>query len=102
MTSVPLACSLTADGAAALVEEWGQFVKDRVVEIARTGRSARLRIADGDDDLMVAASLARREKSCCPFFEFRIVFLAETIWLEIDAPEEGAEILDGLVNLQGG
>jgi MerR family transcriptional regulator, copper efflux regulator len=97
---VPIACSLMAEDANTRVEEWRQFVRQCVVEIHRGDRCARLRIKDGEDALIAAANLARSEKACCPFFEFRLVLLAEAIWLEIDAPEEAAPILDGLVELQ--
>jgi MerR family transcriptional regulator, copper efflux regulator len=99
---VPFSCSLTADDANTRVDEWRQFLRQRVVEIDRGDRCVRLRIEDGEDALVTAASLARSEKACCPFFEFRLVLLAEAIWLEIDAPEEAAAILDGLVDLQRG
>jgi MerR family transcriptional regulator, copper efflux regulator len=99
---VPFTCSLMADDATTRVEEWRQFVKQRVVEVDRGERSARLRIEDGEDALVTAARLARSEKACCPFLEFRLILLAEAIWLEIDAPEEAAAILDGLVDLQRG
>jgi hypothetical protein len=102
MARIPLACSLTADDANARVEEWRQFLKHCVVEIDRSDRSACLRIKEGDDALVAAANLARREKACCPFFEFRLVLVIEAVWLEIDAPEEAAATLDGLVALQRG
>ena len=74
----------------------------RVVEVARSEGSARLRLEAGDDGLLVAADLARREKACCPFFEFRLVLYPEAVWLEVEAPGDAAAILDGLVDLREG
>ena len=102
MAQVPIACSLTADDAGARVEEWRHFLNHRVVEIARGEGSARLRLEDGEDTLLVAADLARREKACCPFFEFRLVLLPEAAWLEVEAPDDAAAMLDGLVDLHRG
>lgn len=72
----------------------------RVVEIARSEGSVRLRLEDSDEALLLATDLARREKTCCAFFEFRLVPLPEAVWLEVEAPDEAAAILDELVNLR--
>jgi MerR family copper efflux transcriptional regulator len=100
MARVPIACSLTADDADVREDEWQQFLRYRVVEVVRSARSARLRLQDGDDSLLVATDLARREKACCPFFEFRLVLLPEAVWLEVEAPDEAVAILDALVDLR--
>lgn len=102
MVRVPIACSLAASDAGARVEEWKHFVNARVVETARDEGTVRLRLEDGEDTLLCAADLARREKACCPFFEFRLVLLAEAVWLEVEAPEDAAAILDGLIGLRRG
>ena len=99
MARVPIACSLSHEDAGVRVDEWRQFVNRRVVEVARSERSARLRLEDGSDALLVATDLARREKACCPFFDFRLEILPEAIWLEVEAPLEAAAILDRLVDL---
>jgi MerR family transcriptional regulator, copper efflux regulator len=97
VTHVPIACALSADDASARGEEWRQFVASSVLDIERRGPSARLRLRDGDAALLLAADLARREKACCAFFEFRLALLPEGIWLEVDAPAEAAPILDELL-----
>lgn len=101
MARVPIACALVDDDADARVAEWRQFLGTWVVEVQRNGRSARLRLQDSDATLLAAVDLVRREKACCGFFEFRVVPLPEAVWLEVDAPEEAASVLDGLVNLRG-
>jgi hypothetical protein len=97
MVRVPLACSLTAENAAARIEEWKDLLGHRVVEVARGEGSTRLRLADSDETLLVAVDLARRETTCCPFLEFHLVLLAEAIWLEVHAPEGAQAILDAMV-----
>jgi hypothetical protein len=71
-----------------------------VLEVARGEHSARLRLEDGSDALLAATDLARREKACCSFFDFRLEILAEAIWLEVEAPPGAAAILDGIVDLR--
>jgi hypothetical protein len=99
VTSIPVACTLSADDTTARFDEWQQFLIGDVVEIARTGTVARLRLKEGDGALLGAADLARREKACCAFFEFRLVLLPEAVWLEVEAPDEATPILDELVSL---
>lgn len=102
MARVPIACSLAANDADARVEEWRQLLNHWVVEVERSGRAARLRLGASDDAVLVATDLARREKACCPFFEFRLEIGAEAVWLEIEAPDEATAILDGLIGLRAG
>jgi MerR family copper efflux transcriptional regulator len=95
---VPIACTLSVDDAAARGKEWRRFVAGSAVDIERRGTSARLRLRDGDEALLGAADLARREKACCAFFEFRLTLLPEGIWLEVDGPAEAAPVLDQLLS----
>jgi MerR family transcriptional regulator, copper efflux regulator len=99
LRSLPLACSLSAHDTTARVEEWRGLLNGRVVETVRAERAVRLRLQDGDDAVLVAIDLARREKACCAFFEFRLVLLPEAVWLEIDAPDEAAPILDAMISV---
>ncbi|MGH9099160.1 MAG: hypothetical protein ACRDV8_02895 [Acidimicrobiales bacterium] len=99
-TRVPIACSLAADDTGARVQEWPHLLDTWVVEVERNGRAAHLRLEDGDDAVLFATDLARREKACCAFFELRLVILAEALWLEIEAPDYATAILDALVDLR--
>ncbi|MGH9295629.1 MAG: hypothetical protein ACRD0B_09885 [Acidimicrobiales bacterium] len=99
MARVPIACSLTAGDAEERVAEWRQLLERHVSEVARTDRLARLRLAEGDGPLVAATDLARREKACCPFLELRLVIYPEAVWLEVEAPDYDAAVLDGLVDL---
>ncbi|SOD61733.1 DNA-binding transcriptional regulator, MerR family [Streptomyces zhaozhouensis] len=42
------------------------------------------------------AALAAAERRCCPFFDFRLSFEEAGVCLEVRAPAEAAELLDGL------
>jgi hypothetical protein len=56
-----------------------------------------MKLNDGDDVILTAVDLARREKDCCAFFDFRLELLPDAIWLEVGAPDEAASLLDALV-----
>jgi hypothetical protein len=98
---VPIACTLSVDDGSSRLEEWRQFLQHHVIEIDRLSTSARLRLSDDDQAVLAATDLARREKACCAFFDFRLVLLSEAVWLEVEAPEEAAPFLDGLVGNLG-
>lgn len=98
MTRVAIACTLSAGDATARVAEWQGFLERDVAEIVRTPGSARLRLEDRDDAVLRATDLARREKGCCAFFDFRLVLLPDAVWLEVDAPDQAVPILDGLLD----
>jgi hypothetical protein len=80
--------------------QWRQFLVENVVAIMRTESSARLRLADGDDAVVKAVDLARREKACCAFFDFELELLAEQVWLRIEAPPEAAAVLVELTSAE--
>jgi hypothetical protein len=92
----PIACTLQTGAAVARTTEWRGFLSDFVVEVERSGTSARLRLKDTDAAVLVATDLARREKACCAFFDFTLVPLPESVWLEVTAPAEAAAIIDEL------
>jgi len=96
---VPIACSLTPDDAGDRVEEWRRFLSERIVEIKRTDNSARFRLEESGDALLIASDLARREKACCPFFDFRLLLTPDAVWFEVDAPQEAAEVVSELIRM---
>jgi hypothetical protein len=57
-----------------------------------------VRLRDGDDVIVSSVDLARREKDCCAFFEFRLELSPDAVWLEIGAPVEASAILDALID----
>jgi hypothetical protein len=100
VTQIPIACTLTAAEQLNRGDEWRQFLVEHVVEIDRSESSARLRLAHGDNVILIAVDLARREKACCAFFEFGLELLPDAIWLRVETPPEAATILDDLFTVE--
>lgn len=98
MTHIPIACTLSASDKSTRGDEWRRFFATNVDEVVRTDASVRVRLKDGDGVIVSTIDLARREKDCCAFFEFRLELLPDQVWLEIGAPAEAAAFLDALVN----
>src|SRR5580658_1107485 len=98
MTQIPISCTLTAEDRSIRGDEWRRFLNSSIDDVRRSGHSARLLLKGGDDVLLTAIDLARREKDCCAFFEFRLQLLPDEVWLEIQVPNDAGEILDGLLN----
>jgi len=95
---VPIACTLSADDATERGAEWRDFVSRNVVGVVRPAPSqARLRLRPGDEVVLAAVDLARREKACCAFFGLSIEPQPAANWLVIEAPEDAAPLLDQLL-----
>jgi hypothetical protein len=99
MTEIPIACTLSGTDRTTRGDEWRQFLVTYVVEVTRIESSARLRLKDGDDVLLTAVDLARREKECCAFFEFSLELLPDAVWLDVRVPAEATTMLDALVDI---
>jgi predicted amidohydrolase len=93
---VPIACTLTPEGAADRVEEWRLALGDAVTHISRP-EPTRLVMRVGSDAARIAnlVELARREKGCCEFFGFAFHVGADDVTFEISVPEEAIAVLDG-------
>jgi hypothetical protein len=96
VTRVPIACTLEASDAQARVIEWKEFLESCVVEVQRTPTMARLRLRDQGESILAATDLARREKTCCGFLEFRLSLLSDAVWLEIETCLDAELSLDEL------
>ncbi len=94
--AIDIACTLGAEAWVERIEEWRQFVRTSVVEREVSARSVRLVLgpAAGDEDVSAAVSLARREKECCTFFDFRLDLNATAgVTLVIGVPAEAEPVL---------
>jgi hypothetical protein len=100
VTQIPIACTLNAAERTHRGGEWQQFLNHYVVEVIRSESFARLRLSEGDGVIVTAVDLARREKACCAFFDFRLGLLADEVWLEVRAPAEAATVLDELLSAE--
>jgi hypothetical protein len=101
----PIACSL---GTAELRDrqlELRDLAARALIRCERTAGGAVLLFRETSGEVEFAVrDLARRESECCPFFDFVIESTAETVRLEVDAPEEARSFVDALVaavRLQG-
>jgi hypothetical protein len=97
---IPIACSLTTAQANDRVGEWrGWRAAD--IDAVETGTGwVRLRLIDDDAAVARTASLARREKACCPFFGFSLdLDDAGRWWLRVSAPVGAQADLDDLLSI---
>jgi len=99
---VPIACTLTAQGAADRIEEWRSALADAVTLKCRP-EPTRIVMRVGSDVARIAnlVALARREKACCEFFAFAFHVGADDVTLEVSVPEEATAVLDGFGVLAG-
>jgi hypothetical protein len=88
--SAPVACTLGADEWTDRVAEWQRFRRTSVLGAAATDGVLRLRLQAADGAVTAAASLSRREKECCAFFDFAIEIEATGSTLVVRVPP-GAE-----------
>jgi hypothetical protein len=97
---VPIACTLTATAAGDRIEEWRRFLADCTSVVERTSaRQLRVRLVDSGDALHHAVDLARREKTCCAFFEFSIDVEADASWLSVEVPADAEGVLAEFASL---
>ena len=96
---VPIACSLTAADATDRLSEWRAFISQSTVGRTREGGVVRLALVPSDDVLVAAADLARREKTCCPFFDFAIEIGPDGNTLRVEVPADAVQVLDDFAGL---
>ena len=99
VTSVPIACTLTADAIDDRREEWRAVFSTMVEKVERRENQATLTLSRGPDVLLTVADLAEREKACCAFFEFSIHLEGIDALLLIEVPAEADPMLTGLLSL---
>lgn len=91
---IPIACTLGAEQASDRVEEWRQFLECSTEAADRVASDRlRLRLNPRPETLVAAVDLARREKSCCSFFDFSIDLQLDGNWLVVCVPPEAEGVL---------
>ncbi|HVA05804.1 MAG TPA: hypothetical protein VNG12_03585 [Acidimicrobiales bacterium] len=91
---VPIACTLGASELPDRLAEWQAFFGDHVEGSEPVSEQRlRLRLRDSDAALLAAASLSRREKACCAFFEFSVELGVHERWLVVSVPPGAEETL---------
>lgn len=99
MNRIPVACTLNATDARVRLAEWRTLFERAVTHVEVDQRVARLHLDPADEVLLATADLARREKACCGFFDFRLLPLADALVLEVEVPADAAAVLGDLVDL---
>jgi hypothetical protein len=97
--NVPIACTLDAGRLPERVAEWQAFTRRSVLQVERDAHGARLLLANGDDVLVAAASLAQREKECCAFFDFALLLEPEARWLRVTVPAQADAVLASFLEM---
>jgi hypothetical protein len=78
-------------------DEWRALLSDAAVAAERPAPTeVVVRLRDGAP-VAALVDLARREKACCPFFDFSLLVEADALTLRVGVPDEAAALLDGFV-----
>jgi MerR family transcriptional regulator, copper efflux regulator len=97
---VPIACSLSAVDTRDQLDEWRAVLGSEAVEIRRvTPTELIIRLQDDPARLGEIITLARREKACCPFFDFSLRIEPDAVSLAISVPADGVPVLDAFAAL---
>jgi hypothetical protein len=99
VSTIPIACALTADAVLDRKAEWKALLATMVERIDLVRAHAILTLVGGTEALVATADLAGRERDCCPFFRFSLDIAASGSRLHIEVPPEAEEILTGLLEL---
>lgn len=99
MTTVPIACTLTAEEVLDRRAEWEGFLSSMVQRVDCDESHATLTLLGGSEPLLRGADLAEREKACCAFFEFSIELDGSGTRLHVGVPSEAEPVLAGLLAL---
>jgi len=97
MVGLPIACNpsaLTSESFAAHQAE-GRRLQALALERRELPDGWALRMPDDDETALACARWIIRERRCCPFFVFALVWGSESdaVWLRITGPEGTKEIL---------
>jgi hypothetical protein len=97
---VPIACTLTSESADVRLEEWRRFFADFTAAAERSSDvRVRVQLTNSTQAFQAAVDLARREKTCCGFFEFSIEVEADACWLSVTVPPDAAGVLADFASL---
>jgi hypothetical protein len=97
--AVDLACSLGAGSLEERVGEWRALVSSSVVAVEAEATSVRLVLDESPEALAAAASLAQREKQCCPFFDVAILIGPVQRTLRLTVPAGAEEAMAAFVEM---
>ena len=99
-TTLPIACSLSAEQLAARRESLLLGLADHAVQRTALPSGMRLRFAATAARMRQIDAVVRRERECCPFLEFRVGLAlgGSSLTLDVTGPEGTADLLAELLD----
>jgi hypothetical protein len=99
MTTLPIACSLSAAQLADQRETLLLGLADHAIERTPLPSGMRLRFPATDERMRQIDAVVRRERECCPFLEFRLGLAlgGSSLTLDVTGPEGTAALLADLL-----
>ena len=92
----PVACSLTGSEQVVRASEARELMQGALIAREPIEGGVRLRFRGAFETRAAVRDLARREKECCPFFEFELAEAGEEIVMTVTAPADARPLLDSL------
>jgi len=89
-----LSCSAGGDELLAIGAALRSAAAGALLERERLPRAVRLRFRAADEAEGAIAEFVRRERECCPFFDFRLHRAESEVSLEVGGPPEAGHLLD--------
>jgi MerR family copper efflux transcriptional regulator len=96
-TSLPIACSLSADQLDAQRESLLLGLADHAVQRSPLPSGMRLRFPATAERMRQIDDVVRHERECCPFLEFRVGLALGALTLDVTGPEGTANLLAELL-----
>jgi hypothetical protein len=93
--AIPIACSLSAQDQEERTREF-RTISAKVTGRESTAEGVRLRFRSEPGFADQLGDLTRREKECCPFFDFRISTVDDEVVLDVGAPADARQIVERL------
>lgn len=94
-----LGCSTSGDDLLNIAQTFRSAVRSGLVGRTRTATGVRFRVREGPEVIAALREFVRREKACCPFFDFDISSHGSEVQLDIEGPPEARPLLDLLFQL---
>lgn len=94
---VPIICNLNAGAAHRQVDQWHDLLSRASTGTERLAATeVSVRLVDDPDLVASVIALSRREKACCPFFDFALRIETEALTLHVGVPDDAVSLLDDL------
>lgn len=101
-TELPVACSLPAGEQVPRVERWRSLAAGFLLAEEATAEGVRLRYRREPEARAELEDLARLERDCCGWAEWRVSAAEDAIVLEVSAEVDGAAALRAMFGLAAG